>query len=64
MTNAEKIKLNALIAKGEKIAKAKGENFQEVITTFVNSYIFDNIDFVLDKAEKLEKKTHSFDSRN
>ena len=56
MTGAEKTKLNALIAKAEKIANAKGENFFDVMTSFVNGYIFDNIDYVIYKVEKLEKR--------
>ena len=63
MTGAEKTKLNALIAKGEKIANAKGENFFDVMTSFVNGYIFDNIDYVIDKVEKLEKRSQSHDNR-
>ena len=60
MTGAEKTKLNALIAKAEKIANAKGANFFDVMTSFVNSYIFDNVDYVIDK---LEKRSQSHDNR-
>ena len=60
MTGAEKTKLNALIAKAEKIANAKGENIFDVMTSFVNSYIFDNVDYVIDK---LEKRSQSHDNR-
>ena len=60
MTGAEKTKLNALIAKAEKIANAKEENFFDVMTSFVNSYIFDNVDYVIDK---LEKRSQSHDNR-
>lgn len=63
MTGAEKTKLNALIAKAEKIANAKGENFFDAMTSFVNGYIFDNIDYVIDKVEKLEKRSQSHDNR-
>ena len=63
MTGAEKTKLNALIAKAEKIANAKGENFFDDMTSFVNGYIFDNIDYVIDKVEKLEKRSQSHDNR-
>ena len=63
MTGAEKTRLNALIAKAEKIANAKGENFFDVMTSFVNGYIFDNIDYVIDKVEKLEKRSQSHDNR-
>ena len=63
MTGAEKTKLNALIAKAEKIANPKGENFFDVMTSFVNGYIFDNIDYVIDKVEKLEKRSQSHDNR-
>lgn len=58
MTPVEKKKLNELISKGEKIANAKGEDFNQVLLTFFNGYIFENIDYVINKVEKLEKRTN------